>query len=107
MYNIDIKEWTITKVEQYIKGCKQEPFPSLTDMDVAIECKESLANEEMLPKEQAKWLESYLQERLTRELNEKTIYGRRMEYIKLQDMELYMAYTTAWETYCRPGTYYI
>jgi len=107
MYNIDIKEWTISKVASYIEEASQQPFPSMTNLEVAEACEVALASEEMLSKEQAKWLGEYLQEQLTKELNEKTIYGRRMEFIKIQDMQLYTVYTTAWETYCRPGTYYI
>lgn len=95
-YTADVKEWVLGKLKEAIEA-QELPFE---DTDIPA-IHSDIKNNKMLYKEQAKWLEEYLETECRSKVdNLQFLSGSTI--LAIDELSIY---ADAWGMYCRPGTY--
>lgn len=97
----DVREFVTDQLDNYIEMWKQYEED---DIPMATSIAHDISANQMLEKEQAKWLKQFLD----KDMNDKIeSLIRDKQGLDLSDIDELSIYADAWGLYCRPGTYSI
>jgi hypothetical protein len=100
----EVEYWMVPKLMAFIQENRRDEFME-DSVALARSVRHSIRRSEMLCKNEAKWLEDWLEESLTDEIAGITGEGEYIAELNILKIDSLSIYADAWAIWCRPGSY--